>query len=97
MESLPDRRAAEEYEQILTRVTLDQALAGLPAIYGEPLRLHLLHDLSQAEVGGVLGRPRSTVATQIERGWASCAAQPPPPPRQLKSLRKTFSKKIGGQ
>jgi RNA polymerase sigma-70 factor (ECF subfamily) len=66
--SLPDLRSDAEYEQILVRITLDRALTSLPDLYREPLRLHLLDDLSQEEVGKVLGRPRSTVATQIERG-----------------------------
>ena len=40
----------------------------LPARYREPIQLHLVRGLPQEEVGRRLGRPRSTVATQVERG-----------------------------
>jgi RNA polymerase sigma-70 factor, ECF subfamily len=60
--------AANPYDQALLRADLTRALARLPARYREPIRLHLLQGLSQDEVGRLLGRPRSTVATQIERG-----------------------------
>jgi RNA polymerase sigma-70 factor (ECF subfamily) len=67
-ESLPAPKAEEAYDQVLLRMDLDQALARLPALYQEPIRLHVLQGLPQDEVGRRLGRPRSTVATQIERG-----------------------------
>jgi RNA polymerase sigma-70 factor (ECF subfamily) len=60
--------AADAYDRALLRADLTQALSRLPPHYQEPLRLHLLHGLPQDEVGRILGRPRSTVATQIERG-----------------------------
>lgn len=67
-EVLAAPKAEEAYDQVLLRMDLDRALARLPALYQEPIRLHLLQGLPQDEVGRRLGRPRSTVATQIERG-----------------------------
>lgn len=58
----------EQYEQIALRADLDRALARLPVHYREPIELHLLEGMPQDEVGRLLGRPRSTVASQIERG-----------------------------
>jgi RNA polymerase sigma-70 factor (ECF subfamily) len=60
--------AEDETGRILLRTDLDEALERLPDRYREPIRLHLLDGLPQDEVGRVLGRPRSTVASQIERG-----------------------------
>jgi RNA polymerase sigma-70 factor (ECF subfamily) len=62
--------SAEPYERVLLRADLERALARLPARYQEPIRLHLLHDLPQELIAELLGRPRSTIATQIERGLA---------------------------
>jgi RNA polymerase sigma factor (sigma-70 family) len=56
------------YEQALMRALLDDALVRLPVLYREPIRLHLLDGMPQEQVAHRLGRPRSTVATQIERG-----------------------------
>jgi RNA polymerase sigma factor (sigma-70 family) len=60
--------AIDPYDLTLLRVDLDRALSRLPALYREPLQLHLLQGMPQDEVGRRLGRPRSTVATQIGRG-----------------------------
>ena len=60
----------EPYGRALLRVDLQHALSRLPARYREPIRLHLLEGMPQEEVGLLLGRPRSTVATQIQRGLA---------------------------
>jgi RNA polymerase sigma-70 factor, ECF subfamily len=60
--------AADPYDLALLRTDLRQALDRLPALYREPIRLHLLQGMPQDQVGQCLGRPRSTVATQIERG-----------------------------
>lgn len=57
-----------QYGQIELRTDLDRALARLPLHYREPIELHLLEGLPQDQVGLLLGRPRSTVASQIERG-----------------------------
>jgi RNA polymerase sigma-70 factor, ECF subfamily len=65
---LSEPEAPDEYERIVLRADLAQALARLPERYREPIRLHLLNGLQQDEIGRLLGRPRSTVATQIERG-----------------------------
>jgi RNA polymerase sigma-70 factor (ECF subfamily) len=67
----------ERYERIELRTDLDRALARLPPLYREPIELHVLDGLPQDEVGRLLGRPRSTVASQIERG--------------LRRLRRTLS------
>jgi len=61
-------RFDETYDRVLLRTDLDRALQRLPNHYREPIRLHLLGGMPQEEVGRRLGRPRSTVATQIERG-----------------------------
>jgi RNA polymerase sigma-70 factor, ECF subfamily len=58
----------DEYDQILLRADLDRALSRLPDHYREPIRLHVLQGIPQDDVGRLLGRPRSTVASQIERG-----------------------------
>ena len=58
----------ERYDQIELRADLDRALARLPQHYREPIELHVLEGIPQDEVGRLLGRPRSTVASQIERG-----------------------------
>jgi RNA polymerase sigma-70 factor (ECF subfamily) len=58
----------DRYDQVMLRADLDRALARLPAHYREPIELHVLEGLPQDEVGRLLGRPRSTVASQIERG-----------------------------
>jgi RNA polymerase sigma-70 factor (ECF subfamily) len=60
--------AADPYDLALLRVDLDRALARLPDRYREPIQLYLLQGMPQDQVGQRLGRPRSTVATQIERG-----------------------------
>ena len=66
--SFREPAAGDVYGQILLRADLDQALAQLPDRYRIPIRMHLLDGLPQEEVGQILGRPRSTVASQIERG-----------------------------
>jgi RNA polymerase sigma-70 factor (ECF subfamily) len=60
--------APDAYDQIVSRTDLDRALARLPEHYREPIELYLLEGIPQDRVGQRLGRPRSTVATQIERG-----------------------------
>ena len=67
-ESTSELVTLEAYDQIVLRADLDQALARLPLHYREPIELHLLEGLPQDEVGRLLGRPRSTVASQVERG-----------------------------
>jgi RNA polymerase sigma-70 factor, ECF subfamily len=56
------------YDQILLLADLERALCRLPDLYQAPIRMHLLQGLQQDEIGRLLGRPRSTVASQIERG-----------------------------
>jgi RNA polymerase sigma factor (sigma-70 family) len=60
--------ATDPYDLTLLRIDLERALSRLPALYREPIQLHLLQGMPQEEVGRRLGRPRSTVATQIGRG-----------------------------
>lgn len=64
-EETQDRDA---FSEILERMDLNRALDSLPELYRQPIRMHVLGGLPQDEVGRILGRPRSTVATQIERG-----------------------------
>jgi RNA polymerase sigma-70 factor (ECF subfamily) len=68
VETMALPRFDDTYDRVLLRTDLDRALTRLPARYREPIRLHLLRGIPQDEVGRRLGRPRSTVATQIERG-----------------------------
>src|SRR5207249_8874193 len=63
-----ESEATDPYDLALLRTDLDRALDRLPPLYREPIQLHLLQGLPQDQVGQRLGRPRSTVATQIERG-----------------------------
>jgi len=63
-----ESEATDPYDLALLRTDLTRALSRLPAHYREPIQLHLLLGLPQDQVGQRLGRPRSTVATQIERG-----------------------------
>jgi RNA polymerase sigma factor (sigma-70 family) len=60
--------AADPYALALLRIDLTRGLSHLPVLYREPIQLYLLKGLPQDQVGQRLGRPRSTVATQIERG-----------------------------
>ena len=59
---------AHDYDRALLKADLERALSRLPAHYQEPIRLHVLHGMPQDDIGRLLGRPRSTIATQIERG-----------------------------
>jgi len=53
---------------VAVRLDVQRALADLPSIYREPVVYFLLDGRGQDEIGRLLGRPRSTVATQIQRG-----------------------------
>jgi RNA polymerase sigma-70 factor (ECF subfamily) len=53
---------------VATRLDVQRALNALPALYREPVVYFLLQGKPQDEIGRLLGRPRSTVATQIQRG-----------------------------
>ncbi|MFN3650126.1 MAG: RNA polymerase sigma factor [Armatimonadota bacterium] len=68
LEAQVENRTAEDYDRVLLRADLDRALHRLPDLYREPICLHLFDGLQQDEIGRLLGRPRSTVASQIERG-----------------------------
>ncbi|MFK7743360.1 MAG: carboxypeptidase regulatory-like domain-containing protein, partial [Planctomycetota bacterium] len=50
------------------------AIKKLPSPFGEPIRLHLQHGLTAAEIGEVLGRPAGTVRTQLVRGMEKLRA-----------------------
>jgi RNA polymerase sigma-70 factor (ECF subfamily) len=67
-ERLPAPNGEDPYEEVLLRLELDRALSRLPDHYRTPIELHILRGMPQDEIGRRLGRPRSTVATQIERG-----------------------------
>jgi RNA polymerase sigma-70 factor, ECF subfamily len=60
--------AADPADQILLRTDLNRALSRLPEHYREPIRMQLLQGLPQEEISRRLGRPRSTIASQVERG-----------------------------
>jgi RNA polymerase sigma-70 factor (ECF subfamily) len=74
----PAPESASEFDQIDLRTDLTQALARLPELYREPIQLHVLQGLPQDEVSRILHRPRSTVATQIERGLRRLKRSLPP-------------------
>ncbi len=67
-EAIPEPRAGAAFDQIALREDLRRALSRLPEHYRAPIQLHVLEGIPQDEVGRLLGRPRSTVASQIERG-----------------------------
>jgi RNA polymerase sigma-70 factor (ECF subfamily) len=58
-------RSAEDAELV---EQLDRVLTALPANYGEPLRLRLIHGLEPVQIAHALGRPLETVRTQLRRG-----------------------------
>jgi RNA polymerase sigma-70 factor (ECF subfamily) len=60
--------AADPFKNVLLRTDLSRALDRLPERYREPVQLQILQGLPQEEISRRLGRPRSTVATQVERG-----------------------------
>ena len=64
-EALTDDRWVEHST---LRVEVHRALTELPERYRGPLLLHVLQGEPQDEVSRILGRPRSTVASQISRG-----------------------------
>ena len=57
-------------ERLSLRLDLEKALLRLPDKYRLPVVLHLVEGAPQEEVSQRLGRPRSTIATQIQRGLA---------------------------
>ena len=67
-EAASEPACVERYDAIELRADLDRALSRLPIHYREPIEMHMLEGIPQDEVGQILGRPRSTVASQIERG-----------------------------
>jgi RNA polymerase sigma-70 factor (ECF subfamily) len=54
--------------RLAARLDLQRALAFLPPRYREPVIYYLVQGKPQDEIGRLLGRPRSTIATQIQRG-----------------------------
>jgi RNA polymerase sigma factor (sigma-70 family) len=63
-----DPSALPSYDQIVLRLDLEKALSKLPAHFRMPIELHVLEGIPQEEVALILGRPRNTVASQIDRG-----------------------------
>jgi RNA polymerase sigma-70 factor (ECF subfamily) len=60
--------AEETGTAVAMRLDVEHALASLPPLYREPIVYYLVMGKPQDEIGDLLGRPRSTVATQIQRG-----------------------------
>jgi RNA polymerase sigma factor (sigma-70 family) len=83
LSSAADGRAGETSTAVALRLDVQQALASLPPLYREPVVHYLLQGKAQDEIGDLLGRPRSTVATQIQRG--------------LKRLRESLESGYGDQ
>jgi RNA polymerase sigma-70 factor, ECF subfamily len=65
---LGDREADVAGARVAARLDLQRALASLPPLYREPVLYYLVDEKPQDEIGNLLHRPRSTVATQIQRG-----------------------------
>lgn len=63
-----DEGQRDPYARVVMKLDLGRALSSLPDRYRQPIQMHVLGGLPQDEVGRILGRTRSTVATQIERG-----------------------------
>lgn len=55
-------------ESVVVRLDVERALALLPPLYRDPVIQYLVEGKPQDEIGRLLGRPRSTIATQIQRG-----------------------------
>jgi len=64
----PGNTAGDAATDLATRLDVQRALNALPTLYREPVVYYLLQGKPQDEIGRLLGRPRSTVATQIQRG-----------------------------
>lgn len=70
-----DQGPAQRMSSMLaTRATVQEALAGLPDLYRQPVTLRDLEGLSYAEVAQRLGRNVGTVKAQISRGRALVAS-----------------------
>lgn len=67
--ALPDKEVADREE--MARVS--RAIADLPAALREPLVLHTLQDLSQAETAAILAISEKAVETRIRRARARLA------------------------
>lgn len=73
---LPERRAPEEsspMESVVARVTLDQALAALPAEQRAALALREIAELDYQSIASALGVPIGTVRSRIARGRVTLA------------------------
>lgn len=68
LEPFESLREERWVERSTLRVEVHRALTNLPEKYRGPLLLHVLEGEPQDEVSRILGRPRSTVASQISRG-----------------------------
>jgi RNA polymerase sigma-70 factor (ECF subfamily) len=64
-------RRSDPHRTHAARVAAEQLrsrLAALPAGYAEPLLLRLVHDLSYAQIAGILDLPETTIENRIVRG-----------------------------
>lgn len=69
------RLSEEESDQVVERVALVQALAGLPRRQREVVVLRYLVDLSEQDVAAVLGMAAGTVKAHSHRGLATLRRQ----------------------
>lgn len=67
--TLPDAEAADREEM----ARLSRAIAELPAALREPLILHTIDELSQAETAAILSISEKAVETRIRRARAKLA------------------------
>jgi RNA polymerase sigma factor (sigma-70 family) len=65
-EEVPDEDP--DLEQIELAMTVQRALDGLPAPFGEALRRFFIDDASYRTIGAALGVPAGTIASRISRG-----------------------------
>jgi RNA polymerase sigma-70 factor (ECF subfamily) len=68
-------RLPEGDMRVAVRLDVRRALSSLPPLYREPIIYYLVEGKGQDEIGRLLHRPRSTVATQIQRGLEKLRCQ----------------------
>lgn len=64
------RCAPLEFEEVETRLALDKAMALVPEVYREALRLRIVDELEYQEIAERLSIPLNTVSTRIFKGKA---------------------------
>jgi len=71
VDHVPDARSTAS--RVEDTMTIDSLLARLPDAQREVLVLRFWHDLSEAEIGEIVGCPKGTVKSRIHNGLARLA------------------------